>query len=143
MKINEKIIFKMLYTMAPFYQREEKYLQFRFVLRKKRIPEDEIEVFFFQLSSLFVHLVEANTLTCSIFDLCPIPYSPQLIVSLEMQIGEDIIQYNYDESNQIISFSYQGKTYYYEKDILGNINGIVNEEGKTIVRYQYDGYGNH
>ncbi|MCM1260337.1 MAG: hypothetical protein NC182_05320 [Prevotella sp.] len=86
MKINEKIIFKMLYTMAPFYQREEKYLQFRSVLRKKRIPEDEIEVFFFQLSSLFVHLVEANTLTYSIFDLCPIPYSPQLAVSLEIQM---------------------------------------------------------
>ena len=33
--------------MAPFYQREEKYLQFRSVFRKKRIPEDEIEVFFF------------------------------------------------------------------------------------------------
>ncbi|MCM1350603.1 MAG: hypothetical protein NC182_05310 [Prevotella sp.] len=62
---------------------------------------------------------------------------------VEMQIGEDTIQYNYDESNQIIGFSYQGKTYYYEKDILGNINGIINEEGKTIVRYQYDGYGNH
>lgn len=83
MKINDKIIFKMLYTMAPFYQREEKYLQFRSILRRKRIPEDEIEVFFFQLSSLFADLVQANTLSHRIWDKYQIVYSPQFALVLE------------------------------------------------------------
>lgn len=84
MKINEKILFKMLYTMAPFYQREEKYLQFRSVLRKKRIPEDEIETFFLQFFNLFVDIVKANTLTPELFNMHQIACSPQLEIDLKI-----------------------------------------------------------
>ena len=33
------------------------------------------------------------------------------------------------------------KSYLYMKDMLSNIIGIINEEGKIVTRYSYTAYG--
>ena len=38
---------------------------------------------------------------------------------------------------------YNNEDYLLRKDILGNITGILDREGKSIVKYKYDGWGNH
>ena len=58
--------------------------------------------------------------------------------------GEEYtIEYLYDESNMLYGFIYGNKVYYYLKDILGNIIGIVNELGTVVCEYEYDAYGEH
>ena len=43
-----------------------------------------------------------------------------------------IIDYHYDESGSLIGFHYDGKEYFYKKDILGIINEIIDEEGIIV-----------
>lgn len=58
---------------------------------------------------------------------------------------EEEIEYIYSKQG-IIGFDYikagNKKRYYYNKNILGDILEIYNEEGKLVGKYQYDGYGN-
>ena len=55
-----------------------------------------------------------------------------------------IIRYIY-ENNNIIGFKLkknnETKSYLYMKDMLSNIIGIINEEGKIVTRYSYTAYG--
>ena len=51
------------------------------------------------------------------------------------------IIYLYDENDSLFGFNYNNKTYYYIKDEIGNIVSIISD-GKEVVRYIYDGYGN-
>ena len=53
-----------------------------------------------------------------------------------------MIDYNYDETGQVIGLSYNNKQYFYLRDILGNINKIIDKNGNVMVSYSYDGYGN-
>ena len=49
----------------------------------------------------------------------------------------------YDENNQLYGFIKDyDKKYYYLRDCLKNILGIVNETGELVVKYSYDAYGN-
>ena len=44
----------------------------------------------------------------------------------------------------VIGFTYQGVgTYYYKKNILGDIIGILDSNGQIIAKYTYDAWGNH
>ena len=51
------------------------------------------------------------------------------------------IIYLYDENDSLLGFNYSNKTYFYIKDETGNIVSIISD-GKEVVRYIYDGYGN-
>src|SRR5690554_6211115 len=46
----------------------------------------------------------------------------------------------YDEANQLYGLIYNNKSYYYIKDILGNILGIIDNEGKIVVEYRYNAF---
>ena len=50
--------------------------------------------------------------------------------------------YLYDEQGMLVGYQYLDNTYYYERDILGNIIRIVDKDLKTIVEYKYDAFGN-
>ena len=50
------------------------------------------------------------------------------------------VEYYYEE-NEVIGMKYGGKIYFYRKDIFGNITEIIDNKGKVVVRYRYDGWG--
>ena len=54
------------------------------------------------------------------------------------------LDYLYDENNQLYGFILNKTTkYFYVRDILGNILGIVDSEGNLVVKYNYNAYGEH
>ena len=55
---------------------------------------------------------------------------------------DDFIYYMYDNDFNLIGFSYQNQYYFYVKNHLGDIMGIVDSENNMIVSYSYDAYGN-
>ena len=48
----------------------------------------------------------------------------------------------YDHTG-VMGFTYQGKTYFYQKELQGNIFAIVNAAGVAVAFYHYDAWGNH
>ncbi len=54
--------------------------------------------------------------------------------------NNDIIYYLYDIQG-IAGLIYNGNIYYYEKNLLGDIIGILNSQYQKIVSYQYDDWG--
>ncbi|MDD4157262.1 MAG: hypothetical protein PHY08_11885 [Candidatus Cloacimonetes bacterium] len=48
----------------------------------------------------------------------------------------------YDENDYLYGIIYNSVIYYYVRDILGNINGLVDKNGTLVVKYGYDSYGN-
>jgi RHS repeat-associated protein len=52
------------------------------------------------------------------------------------------IRYLIDYDGSIIGFIYEDDTYYYLKDLQGNIIRIIDEAGNELVQYEYDAYGN-
>lgn len=52
------------------------------------------------------------------------------------------IRYLIDSDGNITGFVYEDDTYYYLKDIQGNILSIINESGTELVQYEYDAFGN-
>ncbi|MBQ1216724.1 MAG: hypothetical protein IIX85_02050, partial [Clostridia bacterium] len=48
----------------------------------------------------------------------------------------------YDENGSLVGLNYNGTNYYYYKNILGDILGIVNSSGSLVVEYTYDAWGN-
>ena len=54
------------------------------------------------------------------------------------------LDYLYDENDQLYGFVLNKTTkYFYVRDILGNILGIVDSEGNLVVKYNYNAYGDH
>ncbi|MDE6584149.1 MAG: hypothetical protein K2K15_01980, partial [Anaeroplasmataceae bacterium] len=47
----------------------------------------------------------------------------------------------YDETGLLYSFIRNNETYYYVRDILQNIIGIIDKNGKLVVKYDYTAYG--
>ncbi len=45
--------------------------------------------------------------------------------------------------NGVIGFTYNGNTYYYEKNIQGDVTAIVDVNGTIKAKYTYDAWGNH
>ena len=58
--------------------------------------------------------------------------------------GNISLTFLYDNSNMLYGFIYNGYTYYYIRNILNDILGIVDIQGNKIVEYRYlDAWGNH
>ena len=53
-----------------------------------------------------------------------------------------IIKYLYG-INGVIGFTYNGNTYYYEKNVQGDVTAIVDDTGAIKAKYVYDAWGNH
>ena len=52
------------------------------------------------------------------------------------------LDYLYDENKQLYGFIYNSSTkYFYVRDILQNINGIIDINGNLVVKYDYTAYG--
>ena len=51
------------------------------------------------------------------------------------------IYYLYDTNGSLYGFVYDGNTYYYVRDILQNIIGIIDSNGDIVVKYDYSAYG--
>ena len=56
--------------------------------------------------------------------------------------GTDAFWYYYDESGAPVRFEYNGTTYYYVKNLQGDIIAILNASGEQVVEYKYDAWGN-
>ena len=50
--------------------------------------------------------------------------------------------FTYDEQEEIVGLSCEGKEYFYIRDITGNIIKIIDEDGSCVVQYDYDAWGN-
>ena len=55
--------------------------------------------------------------------------------------GETVIYYLYDENNNKYGFVYNGKYYYYQINLQGDVIGIYDENGQLVVQYAYDAWG--
>ena len=49
--------------------------------------------------------------------------------------------FTYDSNNMLAGITYNNKEYFYARDILGNIYGIINSSGNYIIKYDYNAYG--
>lgn len=50
------------------------------------------------------------------------------------------LEFFYDQSG-VSSVKYAGKTYFYRKDILGNIIALIDTNGSVVVKYSYNAWG--
>ena len=50
-------------------------------------------------------------------------------------------QYLYDGDGQLTAMTYKGKDYYFIRDNLRVITGLVDSEGKAVVNYRYNSWG--
>lgn len=55
--------------------------------------------------------------------------------------GSNTIFFHYDEANALVGFSVNSKDYFYDRDILGNINAVIDSAGTTLVSYAYGDFG--
>ena len=53
------------------------------------------------------------------------------------------IDFDFNEYDELIGFKYNNEQYYYVRDVLRNILGIVDTNGNLVVKYRYDAWGNH
>lgn len=51
------------------------------------------------------------------------------------------IWYIYDGDGELIGFELNDKSYYYEKNLQGDITGIIDDKGVKVVTYRYDAWG--
>ena len=52
-----------------------------------------------------------------------------------------ILDFIYNQDNELIGVYNNHKTYYYDKNVIGEIIGIVDESGNYVVEYEYTTYG--
>lgn len=55
---------------------------------------------------------------------------------------EHVIWYIYDDTTNVIGFSYAGNDYYYVKNASHDVIAIIDDDGKFVCGYQYDPWGN-
>ena len=53
----------------------------------------------------------------------------------------DKLSFIYDEAQMLVGFSYNSNEYFYDRSVTGEINSIIDSDGKVIVRYAYDDWG--
>ena len=65
------------------------------------------------------------------------------LIIKEIVTGDEnyTVNYHYDKNNELVGFTYNNENYSYIKDLQGNINKIVDDEGDVMVEYYYSGYG--
>ena len=72
-------------------------------------------------------------------------YEDDRLVHMNLNINdilEHSITYLYNDTNQLIGLYFNDKPYFYNRDLTGNINSIIDINGKVMVKYYYDAYGN-
>ena len=55
--------------------------------------------------------------------------------------GGERMDFLYDEKGTPFAFEYQGKMYFYQTNLQGDIIGIVDSKGSQVVVYRYDAWG--
>ena len=55
--------------------------------------------------------------------------------------GNERMDFLYDETGSLLGFKYGGNSYYYIRNLQGDITGILNSAGEQIVSYTYDSWG--
>jgi RHS repeat-associated protein len=55
--------------------------------------------------------------------------------------NDNIIYYMYDDNDELIGLVYNNSTYYYKKNLQGDIIGILDENLNDVVQYSYDSWG--
>ena len=55
--------------------------------------------------------------------------------------GANTINYTYDASGSLVSMTLNGTIYYYEKNLQGDIIGLVDSNNNEVVTYTYDSWG--
>lgn len=56
--------------------------------------------------------------------------------------GTNTIDFQYDASGDMVGFIHNGTPYYYLRNLLNDISGIVDSNGNIVAKYRYDAYGN-
>ncbi len=56
-------------------------------------------------------------------------------------VETNVIEFVYDSNNTPIYFTYNNATYYYEKNLQGDIVAILDANGNTVVEYAYNIWG--
>ena len=56
--------------------------------------------------------------------------------------GTDKIYYTYDADGDLISMNLNGKEYFYIRNVQNDVIGLHDSEGKVVVNYSYDTWGN-
>lgn len=51
-----------------------------------------------------------------------------------------VLYFYYDTDGNVTSFSYNSNTYYYVKNLQGDVIRIINDDGTTLVTYRYDAW---
>ena len=71
-------------------------------------------------------------------------YDNHLLIREEIVNNSSIknIYYLYDNNNSVYGFIYENERYYYIKDCMQNIIGIIDNLGIKLCDYKYDSYGN-
>ena len=54
--------------------------------------------------------------------------------------GSNATYYLYDENGSPIGLTYKGKTYYYRKNLQGDIINITDSTGAKVVTYTYNAW---
>ena len=60
---------------------------------------------------------------------------------LENDVETNVIEFVYDSNGSPIYFTYNNATYYYEKNLQGDIVAILDASGNTVVEYAYNIWG--
>ena len=55
--------------------------------------------------------------------------------------GDDRLDFLYDDTESLLGFLYDGESYYYVKNLQGDIIGILDSNGSQVVEYAYDAWG--
>ena len=59
-----------------------------------------------------------------------------------MTVGDCVLYFSYDAAGIPMSVSFNGTEYFYTSNIQGDVTGLVNSQGQTVVTYTYDAWGN-
>ena len=76
---------------------------------------------------------------------CGKPVSENSRMQLEFRAGAVVMMawqhYLYDGSGQLTAIRYKGADYYYIRDGLMTITGLIDANGIAVVNYRYDSWG--
>ena len=67
-------------------------------------------------------------------------YAGDLLVS-ERTGSEKSLWYRYDSSGNVIALTYESEIYMYLRNAQNDIIGLLDKDGKVVVRYTYDSWG--
>ena len=55
--------------------------------------------------------------------------------------GDDRLDFLYDDAGSLLGLKWNGQSYYYVKNLQGDIIGILDSDGSEVVSYKYDVWG--